>query len=148
MKQYKTEREASFASVVKEEEYKDVLAEDRMMDKEFLGRFTKEERQGFTFVNPVLVKWEYEIIELENGEYGIDFEKGHFTETEYSANEGDYFMMNEGDTLSGALYCEAWYHGLRKRILIKEKPSREDLKNWNSLVGELVESDELVGGGK
>lgn len=53
---------------------------------------------------------------------------------EYSAYPGDYFMMGDDEVFAGRyLMCIAERDGWTKRMIIKENPTKADLKNWEEL---------------
>lgn len=99
------------------------LSDKKKYDRKFLSRFSEEERSKMSFQNPVLIAWTSEG-EEEEIELSINYMKCLLN----TNNKLDYML----------LYCDAIYEGIRKRILIKENPSRNDLKNWYLVAKEAV----------
>jgi hypothetical protein len=118
-----------------EESIATIVAEDRKYDQKFFGRFTEDERREMNFSSPQLVNWEYEDIELLDGKHA----KGSPEEIVYSADAGDYFMVKDNHVFGlSVLVCNASYEGIHKRVVIKDKPSLADLRNWRELARKLV----------
>lgn len=102
-----------------------IVEEDQKYDAKFINRFSNKEKIEMDFTSPVLLTWE--------------IENGRFAENECSASPGDYYFLQKDSIFSrSCLKCEASFEGIHKRILLKEQPTVEDLRNWYRLAKDLV----------
>lgn len=102
---------------------KDVYPDDKNLDKKFFGRFTEKERSEMSFHNPVIV---------------VRDKFGDEEEIELSPRYMNYILNSTGKMDDMIIYCDAIYEGIKKMILVKENPSRNDIKNWYGLAKEIA----------